>query len=59
MFDFDLGHGPCPNCGGEPKIIAAVLEQPVHGGLVGRRGRARICSLGAFSVQPVADQAPV
>jgi hypothetical protein len=27
VFDLDLEH--CPNCGGELKIIAAVLEQPV------------------------------
>lgn len=25
VFDLDLEH--CPNCGGEPKIIAAILEQ--------------------------------
>ena len=27
VFDLDLKH--CPNCGGELKIIAAILEQPV------------------------------
>ncbi len=27
VFDLDLEQ--CPNCGGEPKIIAAILEQPV------------------------------
>ncbi len=27
MFEIYMGH--CPNCGGEPKIIAAILEQPV------------------------------
>ncbi|MDP1899454.1 MAG: transposase [Rubrivivax sp.] len=27
VFEIDLEH--CPNCGGEPKIIAAILEQPV------------------------------
>ena len=27
LFDFDLEN--CPNCGGELKIIAAILEQPV------------------------------
>ncbi len=27
VFDVDLGH--CPNCDGELKIIAAILEQPV------------------------------
>ena len=27
MFDLDLEH--CPNCGGELKIIAPILEQPV------------------------------
>ncbi len=26
FFEFDLEH--CPNCGGELKIIAAILEQP-------------------------------
>lgn len=26
-FDFDQEH--CPNCGGELKVIAAILEQPV------------------------------
>jgi hypothetical protein len=40
VFEIDLEH--CPNCGGEPKIIAAILEQPViekilrHLGLQGR-----------------------
>ena len=27
VVDLDLAH--CPNCGGELKIIAAILEQPV------------------------------
>jgi len=27
VFEIDLEH--CPNCGGESKIIAAILEQPV------------------------------
>jgi hypothetical protein len=27
VFDLDLEH--CPNCGGELRIIAAILEQPV------------------------------
>ena len=27
MFEIDMEH--CPNCGGELKIIAAILEQPV------------------------------
>jgi hypothetical protein len=27
VFDLDLEH--CPNCGGELKIIAAILERPV------------------------------
>ena len=43
VFDLDLEH--CPNCGGELKIIAAILEQPViekilmHLGLQADRGR--------------------
>ena len=52
VLDLDLEH--CPNCGGELKIIAAILEQPViekihtHLGLQARapprvpaRGQAR------------------
>ena len=52
VFELDLEH--CPNCGGELKIIAAILEQPViekiltHLGLQARapprapaRGQAR------------------
>lgn len=27
VFDIDMEH--CPDCGGEMKIIAAILEQPV------------------------------
>ena len=27
LFEIDMEH--CPNCGGELKIIAAILEQPV------------------------------
>ena len=27
MFEIDMEH--CPNCGGELKIIAPILEQPV------------------------------
>jgi hypothetical protein len=27
MFEIDMAH--CPNCGGELKIIAPILEQPV------------------------------
>ena len=27
LFEIDVEH--CPNCGGELKIIAAILEQPV------------------------------
>ena len=27
VFEIDLGH--CPNCGGELKVIAAILEAPV------------------------------
>ena len=27
VFELDLEH--CPNCGGELKILAAILEQPV------------------------------
>ena len=30
VFEIDLEH--CPNCGGELKIIAAILEAPVTGG---------------------------
>jgi hypothetical protein len=43
VFALDLEH--CPNCGGELKIIAAILEQPViekiltHLGLQADRGR--------------------
>ena len=29
VLDFDLDLEHCPNCGGELKIIAAILEQPV------------------------------
>jgi len=53
VFEIDLEHRP--NCGSEPKIIAAILEQPViekiltHGGLQarapppGRQPAARRC----------------
>jgi len=27
VFEIDMEH--CPNCGGELKIIAAILQQPV------------------------------
>jgi len=27
VFDIDMEH--CPNCGGQLKIIAAIIEQPV------------------------------
>ncbi len=27
VFEIDMEH--CPNCGGELKVIAAILEQPV------------------------------
>jgi len=27
VFEIDIAH--CPNCGGELKIIAAIMEQPV------------------------------
>ena len=36
VFDFDLEH--CPNCGGELKIIAAILEQPVIEKMLGHLG---------------------
>ena len=42
VFEIDMEH--CPNCGGELKIIAAILEQPViekiltHLGLQARAG---------------------
>jgi len=54
VFEFDLAH--CPNCGGELKIIAAILEAPViekiftHLGLQARappRARARAPALQA------------
>ena len=35
VLDLDLEH--CPNCGGELKIIAATLEQPVIGLPAARR----------------------
>ena len=34
--DLDLQH--CPNCGGELKIIAAILEQPVSEQILTHRG---------------------
>jgi len=47
VFELDLEH--CPNCGGEMKIIAAILERPViekiltHLGLQARRrGHLRV-----------------
>ena len=46
VFEIDLEH--CPNCGGELKIIAAILEQPViekiltHLGLQARAPPARL-----------------
>ena len=54
VFEIDMEH--CPNCGGELKIIAAILEQPVieklltHLGLQARappRAAARSQSLQA------------
>lgn len=36
VFDLDLEH--CPNCGGELKIIAAILEQPVVEKILTRLG---------------------
>ena len=35
-FEVDLEH--CPNCGGELKIIAAILEQPVIEKILGHLG---------------------
>jgi hypothetical protein len=32
VFEIDMAH--CPNCGGELKIIAVILEQPVIGVVV-------------------------
>ena len=45
VFDFDLAH--CPNCGGQLKIIAAVLEQPVIEEILTHQAlqaRAPLCS---------------
>jgi len=45
VFDLDLEH--CPNCGGELKIIAAILEQPVIEKILthlGLQARAPPCS---------------
>jgi hypothetical protein len=44
VFELDLEH--CPNCGGELRIIAAILEQPVIEKIsrtwaAGARGRRR------------------
>ncbi|HYN62237.1 MAG TPA: hypothetical protein VET87_22275 [Rubrivivax sp.] len=36
VFDLYLAH--CPNCGGELKIIVAVLEQPVIKKVLARLG---------------------
>lgn len=36
VFELDLEH--CPNCGGELKIIAAVLTQPVIGEILSHLG---------------------
>ena len=36
VFDLDLEH--CPNCGGELKIIAAILEQTVIEKILTHRG---------------------
>ena len=54
VFELDLEH--CPNCGGELKIIAAILEQPViekiltHLGLQARAPpRARGWMTGSFA----------
>jgi hypothetical protein len=36
VFEIDLEH--CPNCGGELKIIAAILETPVIERILNRPG---------------------
>lgn len=47
VFDFDLEH--CPNCGGELKIIAVILEQPMiekiltHLALQAKMRHAHLC----------------
>ncbi len=55
VFEIDLEH--CPNCGGQLKIIAAILEQPViekiltHLGLQARappRARSRVAAAGGL-----------
>ncbi len=58
VFDLDLEHGP--NCGGELKIIAAILEAPViekiltHLGLQADCGR-RSAPASAFSGKGQSD----
>jgi C4-type Zn-finger protein len=45
VFETDMKH--CPNCGGELKIIAAILEQPVIEKILtylGLQARASPCS---------------
>ena len=45
VFEIDMEH--CPNCGGELKIIAAILEQPVIEKILthlGLQARAPPCS---------------
>ena len=56
VFDLDLEH--CPDCGGELKIIAAILEQPViekiltHLGLQARAPPARPAPRWRLRIQP-------
>ena len=40
VFEIDMEH--CPNCGGELKIILAILEQPVIEKILTHLGRKRL-----------------
>jgi hypothetical protein len=65
VFELDLEH--CPNCGGELKIIAAFLEQPViekilthlvcrPGRLHGRQRVGRLCNRPDDQGSPLGDR---
>jgi hypothetical protein len=41
VFEIDMEH--CPNCGGELKIIAAILEAPVIEKILTQLGKAGAC----------------